>query len=200
MFWPQYIHLLIFIVVALLVKTKVDCLEMKPRDIFNTRGGQDPSDGRLSRNEHWKPRHSYKLDNEHLEKEFLKRQIVSPDVGDLKESFYDNVYGNADTDDFVINNTEDAATYRQEILDPNAANTIRVPHPYPFQPLHIHWPSNMAAVQIIPNAIPVHHFKPLPVAVHVRKYEGFADPYYVPYKSSPDYDVTHVHVYHPGLY
>ncbi len=101
---------------------------------------------------------------------------------------------------FDVKNKEGAPSYRQVIFDPNVVNTLRrPPRPYPFQPLHVHWSPHIEPVEIIPNSIPVDHYRKVPVAIRVPKYENVPEPYYVPYKPSPDYTITHVDVYHPGL-
>lgn len=125
-----------------------------------------------------------------------KRQTQPPDVD---ESDFDNL--NDRTEEFVVvNNKEEAPSTRQVILEPNVINALRLPHPYPFQPLHSHWISHMEPVRIIPRPFHVHHYRRVPVAIQVPKYEHVPEPFYVPYKPKPDYTVMHVHVYDPGLY
>lgn len=130
-----------------------------------------------------------------------KRQTQSHNVDDGDDSNLETFYDNQATDEFDVKNTEEAPSYRQVILDPNVVNALRLRRPYPFHPLHrVHWNPYMEPVEVIPNPIPVHHYRKVPVAIRVRKYENVPEPYYVPYKPSPDYTVTHVDVYHPGSY
>lgn len=130
-----------------------------------------------------------------------KRQFLElSDADDNDESNYENIYGYQATEDFDVNNTEETPSYRQVILDPSVVNALRLPRPYPFQPLHVHWHPHMESLEMFPNPIPVHHYRKVPLAIHVPKYEIVPKPYYVPFKASPDYNVMHVDVYHPGLY
>jgi len=130
-----------------------------------------------------------------------KRQTESHNVDDGDDSNLETFYDNQGTDEFDDKNTEEAPSYRQVILDPNTVNALRLPRPYPFHPLHhVPWNPYMGPVEIIPNPISVHHYRKVPVAIRVRKYENVPEPYYVPYKPSPDYSVTHVDVFNPGSY
>lgn len=128
-----------------------------------------------------------------------KRQTQSPDVDNSDISNLETFYDNQGADEFDVKSTEESPSYRQVILDPNAVNVLRPPHAYPFHPLHVHWSPRMEPVEIFPNPIPVHHYRKVPVVIRVPKYENVPEPYYVPYKPSPDYTVTHVDVYHPGM-
>jgi len=127
-----------------------------------------------------------------------KRQTQSHNVDD-SDNLNLETYDNQATDEFDDKDTEEPPSYRQVILDPNAGNALRFPRPYPFHPLHhVPWNPYMGPVEIIPDPIQVHHYRKVPVAIRVRKYENVPEPYYVPYKSSPDYTVTHVDVFNPG--
>lgn len=118
-----------------------------------------------------------------------KRQTQSPDVDDTSEDFLDTL--NDATEEADVGSKEEDPSSRQDILEPNVINALRLPHPYPFQPV---------PVRIFPNELHVHHYKGVPVPVPVEKYKHIAEPYYVPYKPKPDYTVMHVHVYDPGNY
>ena len=125
-----------------------------------------------------------------------KRKTQSHNVDDSDDSNLET-YDNQATEEF--DDTEEAPFYRQIILDPNAGNALRLPRPYPFHPLHhVPWTPYTGPVEIIPNPIQVHHYRKVPVAIPVRKYENVPEPFYVPYKPTPDYTVTHVDVFNPG--
>lgn len=129
-----------------------------------------------------------------------KRQTQSHNVDDSDDSNLET-YDNQATDEFDEKDTEEAPSYRQVILDPNAGNALRFPRPYPFHPLHhVPWNPYMGPVEIIPNPIQVHHYRKVPVAIRVRKYENVPEAYYVAYKPTADYTVTHVDVFNPGSY
>lgn len=128
-----------------------------------------------------------------------KRQTHLSYVDNSDTSNLETFYDNQEADEFDVKNTEESPSYRQVILDPNDANVLRPPRAYPFHPLHFHWGPRMEPVEIIPNPIPVHHYRKVPVVIRVPKYENVPEPYYVPYKPSPDYTITHVDVYHPGM-
>lgn len=125
-------------------------------------------------------------------------------VDDNVESNYETSYDKQDMDDFDVNNAGEKlqTSYRQVILDPNEANTLRAPHPYPFQPIHVRrdWHPQIEPLEIFPNPIQVHHYRKVPVAVQVPRYEIVPKPFYVPLRASPDYSVLHVDVYHPGWF
>lgn len=130
-----------------------------------------------------------------------KRQTPLPDVDDNDESNLKTFYDNQATHEYdFYSNKGEAPHYRQVILNPNVVNAFRHPRPYPFEPLHVHWRPHMQPMEIIPDTIPVHHYRKVPFAFRVPKYENVPEPYYVPYKPSPDYTVMDVDVYHPGLY
>lgn len=130
-----------------------------------------------------------------------KRQTQSHNVDYGDDDSNLETYDNQATDDFDDKDTEEAPSYRQVILDPNAGNALRRPLPYPFHPLHhVPWNPYVGPVEIIPNPIQVHHYRKVPVAIRVQKYENVPEPYYVPYKPTPDYTVTHVDVFNPGSY
>ena len=124
-----------------------------------------------------------------------KRQIQSPDVDTNDESLFDTFNDKPITEEFITKkDEEEAPSYRQVILEPNLANAVRLPHPYPFHPVHIFGPHlEPARMQLH-----VHQYKSFPFPVMVPKYEHIPEPYYVPYKPKPDYNVMHVHVLDPG--
>lgn len=116
-----------------------------------------------------------------------KRQMQSPDVD---ESFLDSLTEPKDV--FDVNGKDEAPFSRQVIFEP------RQPRPYPFEPLHVHLASPFETLRYIPRPLHVHHYRGVPVAVRVPKYEHVPEPYYVPYKPRPDYTVLHVHVDDPA--
>ena len=128
--------------------------------------------------------------NKSLNNHPTKRQTVSPDVD---ESYFDSL--NDPIEEFDVN-----PSTRQDIIEPSIIKALRLPHPYPFRPLHVHWVPPMESLRIIPRPLHVHHYRGVPVPVRVPKYEHYPEPYYFPYKPNPDYNVMHVHVYEPGVY
>ncbi|XP_029190904.2 neurogenic locus Notch protein-like [Acropora millepora] len=92
---------------------------------------------------------------------------------------------------------DDGVSSRQEIFQPKVAKEVRIPEPYPFDPLPLNWASRIEPLNEYLRPRHVHHFRGFPVPVRVLKYERIPEPYYVPYKSSPDYTVLHVNVADP---
>lgn len=74
------------------------------------------------------------------------------------------------------------------------AGFIREPHPYPAT-IHVRLPNH---VNVLPRIYNVHHYSPHYYPVHYRKEQSVPLPYYVPMKTGPDVQDTHLHVYHPG--
>lgn len=183
MLWLQYLAVLIFMTCSTVTVTGLRILSqnikvLKDQSLKNTSTSWIHKNSAIS-----------------LTDRPTKRQTQSADVDNSDVSNLETFYGNQMTDEFDVKNTDEAPSYRQVIFDPNVVNALRPPRPYPFQPLHVHWSPHMEPLEIIP----VHHYRKVPVAIRVPKYENVPEPYYVPYKPSPDYTVTHVDVYHPGL-
>ncbi|XP_068705354.1 fibropellin-1-like [Montipora foliosa] len=124
-----------------------------------------------------------------------RRQLQLKDSDD--DGFFDSANEPTDVLDLDGRDGDDYATSRQVIFEPREVQTLRLPHPYTFEPLHSNWESRIEPLSEYPRPHHVHHFKGFPVPVRVLKYEHIPEPYYVPYKPTPDYTVLHVHVSDP---
>ena len=125
-----------------------------------------------------------------------RQTIMSPDVD---ESYFDSI--DDPVEEYNVNTKDESRpSARQDIIEPSIVDALRLPHPYPFHNLNVHWDPPLDSTRIIPRPLHVHHYRGVPVAVRVPKYEHYPEPYYFPYKPNPDYNVMHVHVYEPGLY
>lgn len=124
-----------------------------------------------------------------------KRQLQSKnlDEDDFFERFIEP------TEIIDVDGRDDDVSSRQVIFQPKTVKAIRIPEPYPFEPLPLNWASRIEPLSEYSRPRHVHHFRGFPVPVRVLKYEHIPQPYYVPYKSSPDYTVLHVNVVDPGL-
>lgn len=71
---------------------------------------------------------------------------------------------------------------------------MRVPHPYPAS-IHLRLPSQ---VNVLPKMYNVHHYSPQYYPVRYSKKQSLPMPFYVPMKTGPDVEDTHLHVYHSG--
>lgn len=83
---------------------------------------------------------------------------------------------------------------RRPVIIRHQAEFMREPHPYPAT-IHVRLPSQ---VNVLPKMYNVHHYSPQYYPVHYRKEQSVPSPYYVPMKTGPDVQDTHLHVYHPG--
>lgn len=125
-----------------------------------------------------------------------KRQLQSQNLA--ADNFFERVNEPIEIiDDY---GRDDGVSSRQEIFQPKVDKEVRIPEPYPFDPLPLNWASRIEPLSEYLRPRHVHHFRGFPVPVRVLKYERIPEPYYVPYKSSPDYTVLHVNVADPGLY
>lgn len=190
MLWLQYVHVLIVMTCGYRTVTGTGLR-------ITSKNTKVPKSQLLKLNNSapWIHKNSVKSLTDHPTKR--QTQSHNMDYGDDDSNL--ETYDNQATDDFDDKDTEEAPSYRQVILDPNAGNALRRPLPYPFHPLHhVPWNPYVGPLEIIPNPIRVHHYRKVPVAIRVQKYENVPEPYYVPYKPTPDYTVTHVDVFNPG--
>jgi hypothetical protein len=114
--------------------------------------------------------------------------------GGDSEDLSDDPLGGATRERQVINRERHLIHYPSFHVFRHFQPLLRTPRPYPAT-IHVRLPGD---VHTVPRVYPVHDYRHFPVPVRYHKVQNVDSPYYVPYKSGPDVEETHLEVYQPS--